>query len=112
MRGPSNPALSRISGVPPPPPRIHGSETRYAQTVFAKEVDSGLRLRRAQRIRKIEQSTLEMIADDWFGVVHQCPLQLSPTSFIGDPGFLCLGDCLVSSRGIKVKRPLFGDYKF
>jgi len=42
-------------------PNQDGSETRYAQTVFAKESDSVLRLRRAQRRKKSKFLKFSMI---------------------------------------------------
>jgi hypothetical protein len=47
-------ARARPQGVPPPSSRISGSETRCAQTVLAKEVNSRLRLRRTQRGRAFQ----------------------------------------------------------
>ena len=49
VRGPSDPAQSRFSGVPPPPSRIRWRRNSLCSNSLRREVDSGRRLRRARR---------------------------------------------------------------
>ncbi len=49
VRGPSDSAQSRFSGVPPPPSRIRWRRNSLCSNSLRREVDSGRRLRRARR---------------------------------------------------------------
>ncbi len=49
VRGPSDPAQSRFSGVTPPPSRIRWLRNSLRSNNLRREVDSGLQLRRPQR---------------------------------------------------------------